>query len=199
MTSVVTLQHIERFIVQVRGHKVMLDAHLANPYGVETRTLLQAVKRNSNRFPLDFMFQLSDEEARSLRSQFVISKQGRGGHMYQAVNRAKQDLSLNERSELYFRCPPKEVHRTLSRKQFESWIAHDIKKIDSCIKRLLAASNCDKRDVNLVFLTGGTSFVPAVRAVFERRFGTSKLRHGDEFVSVAKGLALYARDYYSGS
>ncbi len=76
------LEQIERFILQVRGHKVMLDGHLANLYGVETRSLLQAVKRNSNRFPSDFMFQLSDEEARTLRSQFVISKQGRGGRRY---------------------------------------------------------------------------------------------------------------------
>jgi ORF6N domain len=52
----------------------MLDADLAELYGVETRVLIQAVKRNSNRFPADFMFQVSGEEAKHLRSQFVISK-----------------------------------------------------------------------------------------------------------------------------
>ena len=60
----------------------MLDADLAELYGVETRVLVQAVKRNSARFPAEFMFQLSVEEAKSLRSQFVISKKGRGGRRY---------------------------------------------------------------------------------------------------------------------
>lgn len=57
----------------------MLDAHLAELYGVETRVLVQATKRNLARFPEDFMFRLTAAEARSLRSQFVISKNGRGG------------------------------------------------------------------------------------------------------------------------
>lgn len=65
----------------VRGHKVMLDADLALLYKVETRTLVQAVKRNIRRFPADFMFQLTDEEWDALRSHFVISK-GRGGRRY---------------------------------------------------------------------------------------------------------------------
>ena len=60
----------------------MLDADLANLYGVETRVLIQAVKRNSGRFPRDFMFQLSVDEAESLRSQTVISNKGRGGRRY---------------------------------------------------------------------------------------------------------------------
>jgi len=57
----------------------MLDADLAELYGVETRVLVQVVKRNVNRFPKDFMFQLSDEETKLLRSQIVISNRGRGG------------------------------------------------------------------------------------------------------------------------
>jgi len=60
----------------------MLDTDLAVLYGVETRVLVQAVTRNSNRFPADFMFQLSDEEANVLRSQIVISKNRRGGRRY---------------------------------------------------------------------------------------------------------------------
>lgn len=65
----------------VRGHKVMLDVDLAAIYGVETRVLVQAVKRNMGRFPGDFMYQLTDDEWAILRSQFVISK-GRGGRRY---------------------------------------------------------------------------------------------------------------------
>jgi ORF6N domain len=60
----------------------MLDADLAELYGVETRVLLQAVSRNQKRFPKDFMFQLLKEEYELLRSQIVISKKGRGGRRY---------------------------------------------------------------------------------------------------------------------
>jgi hypothetical protein len=63
----------------VRGHKVLLDADLAALYGAATRVLVQAVKRNLDRFPADFMFQLTDQEVAALRSQPVIANAGRGG------------------------------------------------------------------------------------------------------------------------
>jgi len=72
------MDHIERLIILVRGHKVMLDADLAELYGVQTKALNQAVKRNPNRFPSDFMFQLDPEEFENLRSQFVTSSQWGG-------------------------------------------------------------------------------------------------------------------------
>jgi hypothetical protein len=71
--------HVERKILLLRGERVMLDADLAVLYGVETRALVQAVKRNASRFPPDFMFQLTPEEAAILRSQTVISSAGHGG------------------------------------------------------------------------------------------------------------------------
>jgi hypothetical protein len=71
---------IHRAICTMRGFKVMLDADLARLYGVEVRVLNQAVKRNIERFPSDFMFRLTPEEAVALRSQFVILKDGRGQH-----------------------------------------------------------------------------------------------------------------------
>lgn len=69
-------EFIERRIYLIRGHKVMLSADLASIYGVETRALVQAVKRNIGRFPDDFMFQLSAEEFAGLKSQIVISSWG---------------------------------------------------------------------------------------------------------------------------
>jgi hypothetical protein len=70
-------ERIERAILLIRGQKVMLDRELAALYGVETRVLKQAVRRNRNRFPSDFMFELTKEENRSLRSQNVILEPGR--------------------------------------------------------------------------------------------------------------------------
>ena len=73
-------EHVERNILLIRGHRVMLDADLAKLYGVPLRTLNQAVKRNASRFPADFMFQVTVAEATALRSQFVTLKTGRGQH-----------------------------------------------------------------------------------------------------------------------
>ncbi len=74
----VSVDLIERRIYVIRGQKVMLDADLAGLYQVETRTLNQAVRRNLDRFPEDFIFQLTTEEAAALRSQFVTLETGRG-------------------------------------------------------------------------------------------------------------------------
>ena len=74
--SLVLMERIERAILSIRSEKVMLDSDLAELYGVETKVLNQAVKRNATRFPPDFMFQLTAGEWESLRSQFVTLKRG---------------------------------------------------------------------------------------------------------------------------
>lgn len=78
--ELVPVERIEGAILVVRGHRVLLDQHLATLYEVEVRALNQAVKRNLERFPEDFMFQLTQEEADFLRSQTVTLKTGRGQH-----------------------------------------------------------------------------------------------------------------------
>jgi ORF6N domain len=78
----VPIERIEKAIYLIRGDKVMLDSDLAELYGVETKLLNRAVKRNLKRFPADFMFQLSAEEASDLRCQFGSSKTHRGGRRY---------------------------------------------------------------------------------------------------------------------
>ena len=70
------IEEIQNCILNFRNEKVMLDKHLAILYGVETKVLLQAVKRNIQRFPSDFMFQLAADELEILRSQFVTSSWG---------------------------------------------------------------------------------------------------------------------------
>lgn len=75
-SNLVPIERIASRIYLIRGEKVMLDADLADMYGVETRALVQGVKRNIGRFPKDFMFQLSEKEAENLRSQIVISSWG---------------------------------------------------------------------------------------------------------------------------
>ena len=81
-SALVPAEHLEQRIATLRGHKVMFDADLAEVYGVDTRILNQAVRRNHHRFPADFTFQVTAVEADSLRSQIVISNVERGGRRY---------------------------------------------------------------------------------------------------------------------
>src|SRR6185436_4822382 len=81
MSENMAIEKIGPLIHEIRGQRVMLDSDLARIYAVDTRSLLQAVRRNLDRFPEDFCFRLSQEENDSLRSQTVISK-GRGGRRY---------------------------------------------------------------------------------------------------------------------
>ena len=87
------LSTIKNLIYEIRGHKVMLDNDLAKLYEIESRVLNQAVKRNINRFPNDFMFQLTDHEWNSLRSQFVISN-SKGGRRYLPYAFTEQGVSM---------------------------------------------------------------------------------------------------------
>ena len=86
--------HIARHILSLRDQRVMLDSDLAALYGVETKVLVQAIKRNSERFPGDFMFQLDAPEWASLRSQFVTSNTGRGGRRYAPYAFTEQGVAM---------------------------------------------------------------------------------------------------------
>ena len=91
--ALVPIQRIEKAILVLRSEKVILDADIAALYGVETKALVQAVKRNLERFPDDFMFQLSREEVGRLRSQFVTSN-SRGGRRYRPYAFTEQGVAM---------------------------------------------------------------------------------------------------------
>ena len=92
--TAVTAERVGQFILIIRRQRVLLDEDLAALYGVETRSLLQAVKRNLGRFPPDFMFELSKAEWTALRSQFVTSKTGRGGRRYAPYAFTEQGVAM---------------------------------------------------------------------------------------------------------
>ena len=82
------------------------------------------------------------------------------------------------------------IEQSVTRADFERWIAPDLARMGAAIDQALAESGIAAADIDHVFLTGGTSFVPAVRRLFETRFGAERVTAGGEFVSVAEGLAL---------
>jgi hypothetical protein len=86
-------EQIARSILVIRGQRVIMDSDLAILYGVQGKALLQAVRRNKDRFPLDFMFQLDKQELALLRSQFVTSK-GRGGRRYAPFAFTEQGVAM---------------------------------------------------------------------------------------------------------
>ena len=91
----IPIERIARAIVLIHGQKVMLDADLAELYGVETKALNRAVKRNIGRFPGDFMFQLTTEEAERLRYQIGTLKTGRGRHRkYRSYAFTEQGIAM---------------------------------------------------------------------------------------------------------
>jgi hypothetical chaperone protein len=116
-----------------------------------------------------------------------------GFALHGAVERTKHALSAATTAAFALAAPPIDLTAEVARAGFERWIASEVDAIAACVAGLLAASGVSSRDVATVFLTGGSSFVPAVRRVFAERFGAERLRGGDELTTVATGLALRAR------
>lgn len=117
-----------------------------------------------------------------------------GYAMYRAVSEAKTALSHTDSVNLAFHFGGVDLEKPLARADFESWIKGDLEEISACVDRALAQAGLGESDIDKVFLTGGTSFVPAVRHQFEERFGQPKIETGDQLVSIAYGLALIARE-----
>ncbi|MBO0723252.1 MAG: Hsp70 family protein [Blastocatellia bacterium] len=121
-----------------------------------------------------------------------IIKNDLGYKLYQSVERAKVELSTHELSLFYFKDLPVEIRDKVRRLDFETWIQPAISSLESCVDKLLERCQVKPGDVDSVFLTGGSAFVPAIRRLFKRKFGADRLRGGDELTTVAKGLALRA-------
>jgi len=115
-----------------------------------------------------------------------------GYRLYKAVERAKVELSRAPEARFVFSEDAVRLEHLVSRAEFERWIAAELTAIDTCVRRLLAATRIDPSRIDRIFLTGGSSFVPAVRRIFEVLVGPERVSSGDEFTSVARGLARSA-------
>jgi len=113
-------------------------------------------------------------------------------HLHKSVERVKIELSQQPHARFDYVDAPVEIHTEVDRTDFETWIAPVTEAIAACLDDTLARAGVSAAEVDCVFMTGGTAFVPAVRRQFEARFGAAKLRSGDELMSIASGLALLA-------
>ena len=125
-----------------------------------------------------------------LVQRFIRLVQSDQGYpLYKAVSEAKEALSRDESTLFSFRARDFEIEATVTRAEFESWIEEELAAIEGALDEVLVNASMAIGDVDRVFLTGGSSFVPAVRRIFERRFGGERVESGNEFVSIANGLA----------
>lgn len=131
-----------------------------------------------------------------LRALQKLIKENLGFHLYRAVEQAKHELSHAASSNLVFDVGPIRLQQNISRSEFEEWISRELEQIAGCADRTLEKSNHTFEQVDRVFMTGGSSFIPSVRQIFVDRFGADKLQGGQELTSVANGLALVAYDRY---
>jgi hypothetical chaperone protein len=115
-----------------------------------------------------------------------------GYPLYRSVERTKLTLSTWDTDTFTFDEPPVSIEQDVTRAGFETWIDPYLQQINACIDDLLAQCQVAPGDVDSVFMTGGTSFVPAVKQLFEQKFSPDRLRSGGELTSVATGLALCA-------
>ncbi|MDS7596572.1 Hsp70 family protein [Agrobacterium tumefaciens] len=113
-----------------------------------------------------------------------------GYPLYQAISATKMALSSQEEAEFNFSPLGKAGRKTVKRTDFNAWIAEDLGKIEEALDEVLVKTNTAPDAIDKVFLTGGTSFVPAVRELFNRRFGMDKIESGGEMLSIAHGLAM---------
>lgn len=115
-----------------------------------------------------------------------------GYRLHQSVQKTKVALSRQEVAKFHFDDGDAFIDAEVTRAEFEVWISAELQSIADCVDRILRTAGVRAAQVDRVFLTGGSSFVPAVRRIFETRFGAAKLSFGNEFTSVARGLALRA-------
>ncbi|MBN9668776.1 Hsp70 family protein [Roseibium aggregatum] len=124
-----------------------------------------------------------------------LVEEDQGYPLYKSVSDTKAQLSSEDEAELTFAPLGADFRATVTRAEFEGWIAPDLKKMDAALEATLNKAGLSEQDIDRVFMTGGTSFVPAVRKRFSARFGEDKMAGGNELTSVANGLALIgARD-----
>jgi hypothetical chaperone protein len=129
-------------------------------------------------------------EPQKIAALIHLIKEDLGYQLHQSIQAVKYELSSNAAATFHYSDGAVDLSAGVKRSSFESWIADELKQIESCLDSLLKASRVDRKDVDAVFLTGGSSFVPAVRKIFATRFGEQRIKTGNQFTSVAWGLAL---------
>jgi hypothetical chaperone protein len=147
-----------------------------------------------NRQTMEMLESIKTEalEPKKIEQLIHVIDEELGFQLYRAIERTKVELSVQQSSTFVFKDWRVEITEEVTRSQFEAWISSYLTEMSDCIERLLESCNVAPAEVDSVFMTGGSSFVPSVRRLFAEKFGADKLRSVGELTSVAEGLALRA-------
>ncbi len=119
--------------------------------------------------------------------------ENKGFALFQAIEQAKKELSSEKESVIQYHDRQLDISEPVTRSEFEAMLSEDILSISNCVTRCLKTANLKEAGIDKVLLTGGSSYIPAVRDIFESTFGIEKVVVLDAFTSVAQGLALSVR------
>lgn len=151
--------------------------HLSFLKSGETLEMLRRIQRTST-------------ATRAVAALLHLIEEDLGYELHERVTATKIALSSGLEAELRFDLEALAIEWHATRQQFEQWLHRDLLRLEKCVEQLVAHSGIRHEDIDTVFLTGGSSFVPAVRAIFGRLFPTATITGGHELTSVATGLAL---------
>jgi hypothetical chaperone protein len=153
-----------------------------------------ALMRNRRTLEALHKLQRAAEDPAAIGRMIAIIENELGYRLYDAVGKLKRALSGVAQAEFKFDGGGVKIATDVRREQFEGWIAPDLARIEATVDRALAASGVSEGAIDRVFLTGGSSLIPAVRDIFVRRFGEDRIGAGGELTSIAHGLAMVAQE-----
>jgi len=145
-----------------------------------------------NRRTLDELRRLQRDalDPEPIGRMIALVEEEQGFPLYDAVGRVKRALSDADAAEFRFEGGGVTIAAEVTRRDFEAWISDDLVRIEAALDTALARAGVEEKAVDRVFLTGGSSLIPAIRVIFVRRFGEERLAAGGELTSIAHGLAL---------
>ena len=141
----------------------------------ETRVLIQEIK-------------MTVDDKKAIDNLENIIDDNYGLMLFQAIEHAKHELSSYDQSKIFFEEKDLIIREDMTRGEFESFIAGDVEKIKKCVDKTISDAGLSPSEIDVVFLTGGSSYVPLVRKIFSDKFGLEKIRQADAFTSVVYGL-----------
>ncbi len=157
--------------------------------------LIPQLRTNSVREALRGIKMTADDPAAITNLENLI-EDNNGFLLFQALEKAKIELSSYEKSMIFFREQGLEIKEAVERKEFEAAIRGQIGKIAACIDETVQKAGLKPEEIDVVFTTGGTSHIPIVKDLFVQRFGREKMRQREAFTSVAYGLGLSASMFF---
>lgn len=149
-----------------------------------------------NRRTLDELRRLQRDavDPEPIGRMIALIEHEQGFPLYDAVGRLKRALSGADHAEFAFAGDGVDIRAEVRRADFESWIADDLRRIEAAMDAALARAGVAPDAIDRIFLTGGSSLIPAIRALFDRRFGADRIATGGELTSIAHGLALIGEE-----